>query len=176
MKDVKTVDSPLIHPSDPLIAKQKEDVASMRASLLCCSTDPTTAVQAMNNITVLRVYHQIARIIRYLEMMDKIEDKLYECIDYRLDNLTVTSPSAWDTLLTIQERLQASMIASHKLLQPYLNVKEFSLSSLVPTVSSAEPYSTASMIPKESRDKVRSKAQEVLTMLAPMVVKEEVNT
>ena len=75
MAGVKTVDGS-IQSIDPLISKQKEDVAKMRASLLCCNDDPYAATQAMKSITVLRVYHQMSRIIRYLEMMDKIEDKL----------------------------------------------------------------------------------------------------
>ena len=105
MGDFKTVeDSVRIH--DPLLRKQKEDVAKMRASLLSCSDDPTSSTTALKNITVLRVYHQISRIIRYLEMMDKIEDKLYESIDYQLDNLNTSNPVTWMQLLTLQERMQ----------------------------------------------------------------------
>lgn len=163
MKDVKTVDSPQkIH--DPLIAKQKEDVAKMRASLLCCSDDPFTASQAMKNITVLRVYHQISRIIRYIEMMDKIEDKLYESIDIQLDTMDTDSPVTWMTLLTIQEKMQKSMIESQKLLQPYVE----QLSTVEQYVQSAaveQSVDDHGLLTKESRESIRSAAQLVLASL-----------
>lgn len=168
MKDVKTVDSPLTI-QDPLIAKQKEDVAKMRASLLCCSDDPFTATQAMKNITVLRVYHQISRIIKYIEMMDKIEDKLYESIDIQLDNFDAHNPVTWMTLLTMQERLQKNLIDSHKLLEPYLkqmkDIEEFVVVS--ERVIDSE-YSDSNLISKESREKLRSSAQQVLSILGPI--------
>lgn len=166
MKDVKTVDSPLSI-QDPIIAKQKEDVARMRASLLCCSDDPYTATQAMKNITVLRVYHQVSRIIKYLEMMDKIEDKLYESIDIQLDNMDSASPVTWMTLLNIQEKLQKCMIDSHKLLQPYLeqmkDIEEFVVIS--ERVVDEQTEDINKLISKESRERLRSTAQQVLSLL-----------
>lgn len=163
MAEIKTVDGVVLE-TDPIIAKQKEDVARMRTSLLCCSDDPNTSVNAMKKITILRVYHQISRIIRYLEMMDKIESKLYESIDYRLDNIDTHNTTAWMQLLNLQERLQRNMIESHKLLQPYLNVKEFSMDDLT---SSAlpQPGSSDSIMSRESRDKLRSSAQQILEAL-----------
>ena len=138
----------------------------MRASLLACSDDPVTSTRALQNITVLRIYHQVSRIIRYLEMMDKIEDKLYESLDHRLDNMNTESPTAWMTLLSIQEKLQENMISSHKLLQPYLNVEEFSLQSLMPVSSSnAVETGDTAILSKSSRDKLRQSAQQVLAAL-----------
>ena len=151
--------------SDPLYSKQREDVAKMRTSLLACSEDPVTSTKALQNITVLRVYHQISRIIRYLEMMDKIEEKLYESLDYRLDHMDVENPTSWIMLLNVQERLQKNLIDSHKLLQPYLNVEEFSLQSLMPTVNSSVESGVAAVLPKSSRDKLRQSAQQVLAAL-----------
>lgn len=153
--------------TDPLYSKQREDVARMRASLLACSDDPVTSNKALQNITVLRVYHQVSRIIRYLEMMDKIEDKLYQSLDYRLDHLDVENPTAWMTLITVQEKLLKNMTESHKLLQPYLNIEEFSLQSLMPVASTASEIEsgTASILPKASRDKLRQSAQQVLAAL-----------
>ena len=153
--------------TDPLYSKQREDVAKMRTSLLACSDDPVTSTKALQNITVLRVYHQISRIIRYLEMMDKIEEKLYESLDYRLDNMDVENPTAWMMLLNVQERLQKNMIDSHKLLQPYLNVEEFSLQSLMPTATTASSIEsgTSAVLPKASRDKLRQSAQQILSEL-----------
>lgn len=152
---------------DALYRRQREDVAKMRASLLVCSEDPVSSTKALQNITVLRVYHQVARIIRYLEMMDKIEEKLYEAIDYRLDTLDPENATAWMTLLTIQEKLQRNMLESHKLLQPYLNIEEFSLQTLMPVASSTSAVESgaAAVLPKASRDKLRQTAQQVLAAL-----------
>jgi len=162
----ETVGSAEIRIPDALYSKQREDVAKMRASLLACSDDPVTSTRALQNITVLRIYHQVSRIIRYLEMMDKIEDKLYESIDYRLDSMNTESPTAWMTLLSIQEKLQENMISSHKLLQPYLNVEEFSLQSLMPvSSSSAVETGDTAILSKSSRDKLRQSAQQVLAAL-----------
>lgn len=162
-KDVKTVDSPQTI-RDPLIAKQKEDVAKMRASLLCCSDDPYSAAQAMKNITVLRVYHQISRIIKYLEMMDKIEDKLYESIDAQLDTMDVDSPVTWMTLLTIQEKMQKNMLDSQKLLAPYIEqlgtVEQYVQSTAVDAA-----VDDHGLLTKESRETIRSAAQLVLASL-----------
>lgn len=157
----------VIRITDPLYSKQREDVAKMRTSLLACSDDPVTSTKALQNITVLRVYHQVSRIIRYLEMMDKIEDKLYESLDYRLEHMDIENPTSWMMLLNVQERLQKNLIESHKLLQPYLNVEEFSLQSLMPvsTSTSAVESGAAAVLPKSSRDKLRQSAQQVLAAL-----------
>lgn len=159
---------------DALYSRQREDVAKMRASLLVCSDDPVTSTKALQNITVLRVYHQVSRIIRYLEMMDKIEAKLYESLDYKLDNMDIENPTAWITLITIQEKLQKNILESHKLLQPYLNVEEFSLQTLMPVTSSNVVESgAAAVLPKSSRDKLRQSAQQVLAALNEVEVIEE---
>lgn len=164
MAGVKTVDGS-IQSIDPLISKQKEDVAKMRASLLCCNDDPYAATQAMKNITVLRVYHQMSRIIRYLEMMDKIEEKLYRSIEASMDNMDEESPVTWMTLLNIQTKLQQNLIDSHKLLQPYLNVQEMSIEDLAPKVT--QIGKEQSMLTRETRDKLRISAQQVLDILEP---------
>lgn len=162
----ETVGNADIRMPDALYSRQREDVAKMRASLLACSDDPVTSTRALQNITVLRVYHQVARIIRYLEMMDKIEDKLYQSLDSRLESMDVDSPTAWMTLITIQEKLQRNLLESHKLLQPYLNVEEFQIQSLMPTAStSSVENGAASVLPKASRDKLRQSAQQVLAAL-----------
>lgn len=170
----ETVGNAENHSTDILYSKQREDVARMRASLLVCSDDAISSTKALQNITVLRVYHQVARIIRYLEMMDKIEDKLYESIDRRLDKMDVENPTTWMTLITIQEKLLKNMTESHKLLQPYLNVEEFSLQSLMPVSSSSSVESgAAAVLPKSSRDKLRQSAQQVLAALEEVESEED---
>ena len=170
MKDVKTVDTlPASIMSDPLIQKQREDVAKMRTSLLCCESDPYSVSQTMHRITAMRVYHQVTRIVRYLDMMDRIEEKLYESIERRLDTIDTDNITAWATLLKLQEQLQRNMIDSHKILEPYLNVQEFFIDE-VPSVQ--ETPDGASILSKSSRDKLRTSAQQVLAILGPIEVEE----
>lgn len=164
MADFKTVEGQSAF-SDPLLKKQNEDVAKMRASLLACSDNPETATYAIKNITMLRVYHQIGRIIRYLEMMDRIEEKLYQSIDYAIESAPVENPTTWMMLMNIQERLQRAMLDSHKLLQPYLNVEEFGIADLVVSAQPVGTSSAESLLSKDSRDKLRLSAQQVLLAL-----------
>lgn len=148
---------------DPIYQKQKEGVSRMRASLLACTDNPAIARQAIDNITVLRIYHQISRIIKYTEMMDKIESKMYEAIDNQLDRANANSTGTWMMLLDLQERLQKTMIESHKLLQPYLDLKAYSIVDL--TQTSDEETPTTVILNAESRDKLRNSAQAVLLEL-----------
>lgn len=172
MYDSKTVrsDEPILDltAEDSLYTKQREDVANMRASLLSCNgVDPYSTQIALRNITVMRVYHQISRIIRYTEMMDKIENKLYHSIERSLENMNEGSPSTWMTLLGIQEKLQKCMIDSHKLLQPYLDSEIFSNVVIDSPHEPQQSFATM-LIDQESRDKIRSSAQTVLAALNSM--------
>ena len=165
MADLETFEGS-IQPLDPIVSKQKEDVARMRTSLLSCSMDPSLAPIALRNITVLRVYHQISRIIRYTELMDKIEDKLYRSIETSMDNMNDSSPATWMQLLGIQEKLQKSMIESHKLLEPYLNLDNLSMVE-VPAEGTQESV-TSKLFSRDSRDRLRLSAQTVLSELAEL--------
>lgn len=160
---------------DPLYMKQKEDVASMRASLLSCNMmDAASSRLALKRVTVMRVYHQITRIIRYTEMMDKIENKLYESIDHSLENMDSANPSTWLALLNIQEKLQKSMIESHKLLQPYLDDGLFE-GVEIPQDTPEQSF-TSIHIDQTARDNIRNAAQGVLDMIqcVPTVEDKEV--
>ena len=161
MNDFKTVEgSSRIREIDPLYMKQKEDVSRMRTSLLACNGNPELAQTAMKSIAVLRVYHQLTRIIRYTELMDKLEAKLYESLDFQIDHMGTDSASTWITLLNIQERLQKNMIESAKLLQPYMDIAEFTAID----VSQDEPTHTISLDEK-SRERLRDSARQVLKEL-----------
>lgn len=162
MNDFETVDR-LPSSVDPLIRKQKEDVAKMRASLLACQYDTSNTSVALKNITILRVYHQVSRTIRYIEMMDKIEDKLYQAIDRTLEKLDSDSPVAWMTLLNIQEKMQSNMLNSNKLIQPYLDMLN-TASEFTSVVESVEKRSDG-ILSQQSRDKLRLAAQSVLSEL-----------
>lgn len=147
---------------DPLIAKQKEDASRMRASLLSCNDDVKTTKQALRNIAVLRFYHQMARVIRYTEMMDKLENKMYESLDHSLEDMD----NSFDTsvnLIAVQEKLIKNMEISEKMLQPYLNEDMFS--SLMEKQEVCEEVESESYLDKESRDKLRNAAQAVLNLI-----------
>lgn len=166
MKDLKTVeDLNDIKIQDPLSNFQREGVARMRTSLLSCTMDSTgnTAKQALQQITVMRIYHQISRVIKYLDLMDKLEDKLYSSIEQSIDNMAEANPSTWAMLLRIQSQLQDNMLQSQKLLAPYMNINSFSLPEIVENSKQAD--STAYLIPQESREKLRTSAQAILVEL-----------
>ena len=155
--------------SNPIIQRQKEDVAKMRTSLLSCNDDSGMTVSgALQNITIMRVYHQITRIVRYTEMMDKIEAKLYDAIDYQLDNCDIADDgSTMVKLLSLQDRLQKLMLDSQKLLEPYLDMHLFDIVDLAPSSSdTSDNPITKKLITSESRDKIRYSAQSVIDMLA----------
>ena len=162
MDDLKTVED--FNPVDQLRSKQKEDVAKMRASLLSCTADPSTAQQSLQNIAVMRIYHQISRIIRYTELMDKLEEKLYDSIEHTIDTSDPARTTTWLQLMKIQETLQKNMIESHKLLQPYLDLKSYSIMDLAPQQET--PSASAVILDADSREKIRSSAQAVLLQLS----------
>ena len=150
---------------DPLYKKQKEDVAKMRTSLLACSGDLTLAKNSIQNSAVLQIFHQVSRVIRYLDMMDKLEDKMYQAIEYTIDKARVDSTSTWVMLASIQEKLQKSMIESNKLLEPYLEMGNLRLFELVQPDADTSLTGNAALLSNEARDRTRLHAQEVLMAL-----------
>lgn len=172
MEHVETVSTGLVD----IYAKQCEDVSKMRTSLLMFNeNDPISTKRAMQNITVLRVYHQMARIIRFTEMLDKIEDKMYSAIDNTLDDMDEYDEGTWIKLVSLQERLQRSMIESHKLLEPYLDLTQLSVIESNPVQDSPNAFA-GMLLNQESREKLRSSAQQVIAELEknnPGVVKDD---
>ena len=149
---------------DPLLKEQKAQAEQMRSALLSCKkNDITSAKVALQNIAVLQVYHQVARIIRYTEIMDRIEDKLYDSIDMNLAEMDECDPQTMILLLKVQSQLQESMVLSQKLLEPYMNIN---LEEIAPPTDINETNSFgAAIIPKESRNAIRNGAQALLTEL-----------
>lgn len=161
-KDIETVKSSTdVDITDPLYAKQKEDVAKMRASLLLCNTDASLTKKAMQNISVLRIYHQMSRIIRYLDLMDKLEDKLYKSIDYMVDTCDITQTSTWIQLMRIQETLQKNMIDSQKLLAPYTNMVSPEMFDEL-ELFTVEDNPTNSLLDSDKRESLRIAATSLL--------------
>ena len=166
MKDLKTVEeNQNLQIHDPNLNFQKEAVERMRTSLLSCTIDSTskTATAALQQIAIMRIYHQVSRVIKYLDLMDKLETKLYESIETSMDNMSAANPSTWAMLLRIQSQLQYNMVQSQKLLEPYMNMDTFH----VPDFSADKEYidADAKLIPQESREKLRNTAQAILTEL-----------
>lgn len=160
---IKTVDDTTI--LDPLYQKQKENLCKMRTALVSCASDTGVSTsQAMQSITTMRVYHQLVRIVKYLELMDKLEAKLYESIEYQIDTSSPDDPGTLVALMQIQTNLQKTMIESHKLLEPYLDLQEFNVVDLIPVQHDTNTSPVQVMSP-EDRDKLRSSAQAVLLQL-----------
>ncbi len=159
--DVSEYDSGLV---DPLLKEQTEQVAQMRAALLTCKkNDITSAKVALQNIAVLQVYHQVARIIRYIEMMDRLEDKLYSSIEANLAQMDDYDPATMLMLAKVQGDLQKSMVLSQDLLKPYMDID---LAAIAPPAEVDDGSSFgASILPKESRNAIRTGAQALLTEL-----------
>lgn len=167
-EEFKTVEDLPIQ-SDPLVSKQKEDIAKMRTSLLSCYTNSKLASNAIRNITVLQVYHQLNRIIRYTEICDKLESKLYEKIDVYLDSTGGNNDIfTMNTLLNMQERLQKLIIDSNKILSPYLDMTQYIDSINAQADSEETEYNDASItinLDATKREKLRTSAKTVLSEL-----------
>lgn len=150
--------------ADPLLKEQQRQITQMRDTLLTFDKDDIhSAKNAIQSITVMRIYHQIGRIIKFTEMMDKIEDRLYESIDYNLASFDTMDPQTMMMLLQIQEKLQSTMIESQKLIQPYLNID---FTAIAPTKEVEANSFGAAVFTQESRSKIRESAQAVLTALS----------
>ena len=149
---------------NPLLKEQTEQAALMRDALLTCRTGSiTTAKGALQNIAVLQIYHQVARIIRFIEVMDRLEDKLYASIDANLAQMDDFDPATMLMLVKVQSDLQKSMVVSQEMLKPYMDID---LASIAPPPEVADENSFgAAILPKESRNAIRNGAQALLTEL-----------
>lgn len=163
MSDFKTVEGSSITKMDPLLRQQKEDVSRMRTSLLACNISKESARSALQTINVTRAYHQLNRIIRYTELMDELEEKLYESIHHYVISADPNSTTTWMMLLNIQEKLQKNMIESMKLLQPYMDNMQQLTEEL--TVDVGEDSHKALPFNAETREHLRNSAKKVLMEL-----------
>lgn len=148
---------------DPLLREQKLQIDQMRSTYINFSKgDPNAAQKAIQNITVLRVYHQISRIIKFTEVMDALEDKLYDSILSNIGGMDSFSSETMVMLLKVQQQLQETMIQSQLLIKPYL---EMDILALAPQPEMEETSFGAALISKESRNNIRTGAQALLTEL-----------
>ena len=163
MGDIKTFDNPSKPITDPIIARQREDVSRMRSALLSSNADSRLASTAIKQVTVLQVYHQLTRIIRYTELCDKLEEKLYASIENTIETMDETSMMTWRTLLTIQERLQKLIIESNKVFAPVLDMNAY-IESVGNSDDNVVPTNTIGL-DAVKREKLRNSAQQVLLEL-----------
>lgn len=158
--------------SSALFQRQKQQTDSMRRELLSCNeSDPFSVKSTMQKILVMRIYHQITRIIRYTEEMDKIEQKLYEVIDATLLNMDPgyideNTYACLNTLINLQSKLQQSMIDSQKLLDPYLNMDTLSYIEIPSESSSVENVINGQVFDQDSRQRLREGAQAALQAIS----------
>ena len=169
LRDSETVGSEEAFWSNALFEKQKQQTEQMRSALLSCNETDTFSVQStMRKILALRVYHQITRIIRYTEEMDKIEQKLYQVIDVTLENMDYVNEntqSCLTTLMHMQQKLQQSMIDSQKLLDPYLNMDTLSYVEVPAETVEDNNVVAGRVLDQDSRQRLREGAQAALTVL-----------
>lgn len=170
--DSETVGSEEAFWSNALFKRQKEQTQNMRDSLLSCNeSDPFSVKSTMQKILVLRIYHQITRIIRYTEEMDKIEQKLYEVIDLTLDKMDPmyideNTSACLTSLMHMQQKLQQSMIDSQKLLDPYLNMDTLSYIDVPYSMEQKQDNSIqGEVLDSDSRKKLREGAQAALAAI-----------
>ena len=148
-----------------LYAAQTNDVEQMRNCLLTFDRkDPNAIKKAIQNVTLLRVYHQLERIVRFTEVMDQLEDRIYQSIQAKLDNADSDDENMFLTLIPIQERLQKTMVESHKLLEPYLTMEQLTVLE-VPTQEDPTKAFASMILDQESREKVRTGVQSLLQVI-----------
>ena len=160
--NVSDFDTGLVH---PLLKEQTEQVSQMRdALLLCRKNDISSAKVALQNIAVLQVYHQVARIIRHIEVMDRLEDKLYASIDANLAQMDEFDPATMLMLVKVQGDLQKTILLSQDMLKPYMDIDLESIAPPMKDIGDDGSFGTA-IISQESRNNIRNGAQALLTEL-----------
>ncbi len=164
LKTFEADEDNVTHFVDPLTAKQKSHTDEMRSALLACNFgDITSTKSALQYITLRRILHQVERIIKYTELMDRLEDKLYDSIDQNLAQMDEFDSDTMMLLLKVQSQLQTSMIESQKLLQPYLEMDITVYAQ--PQSDDTQNSFMANIIPQASRNTIRNGAQALLTEL-----------
>lgn len=166
--NTKTVGGSLISNDDfdPINSVKRESIDRMRTALISASLDdPLSASTAIRQVTIMRVYHQVCRIIQYLDLMDKLESKLYDSIEVELLNLDISDSnfSNITKLLAIQEKLQKSIVESNKLLAPYLDMEQYPAFT---AIEASTPVSAQILdIPSTQRSILRENAGAILSEL-----------
>lgn len=147
-------------PADTLTVQQQSDISAMRSALLNCDRGDAASVSfALQTIFSMRVFHQLSKLIKYTEHMDKMEQKMYESMGRFMDALDETDTTSWAVLLNTQEQLQRLMMNSQKLLEPYSNVSLY-----VPEQPVEDSFGNG-LLDQNERKKLRESAQHILDIL-----------
>lgn len=148
-----------------LDSAKREAISRMRWAISSSSLDDIPSVtSALQQVTLLRVYHQVVRIVKYLDLMDRLEEKLYDSISYELDSASTSDFSTIARLLSIQEKLQKSIIESNKLLAPFLDMAQYPAFSSIPDTSTIQKDVLS--LDSGQRDALRENAGAILAELA----------
>ena len=153
---------------DSLYIRQQRDVSQMRNVLLSCDSKNIHSVKTtIQNILVMQLTRNMSRIVKYSEVMDRLEDKLYASVDYTISSVDETDPDTLGKLLQMQKFLVTNMNESQKLLEPYLNGK-YNLDPIFTEVVD-DAVNTESLgselIDKDARERIRNSAQAVLNII-----------
>lgn len=162
ISNIKTLENNDTKSADALTAQQQSDVSAMRSALLNCDRGDATSVSfALQIIFSMRVFHQLAKLIKYTEYMDKVEQKMYESMDRFMDNMEKTDDAGtgWLVLINAQDQLQKIMMNSQKLLEPYNNVSLY-----VPEQPVEDSFGNG-LLDQHERKKLRESAQFILDTL-----------
>lgn len=160
ISDITTLEDNNIKSADTLAVQQQSDISAMRSALLNCDRGDASSVSfALQTIFSMRIFHQLSRIIKYTEHMDKIEQKMYESMDRYMDSMDETDTSSWALLLNAQEQLQRIMMNSQKLLEPYSNVSLY-----IPEQPVEDSFGDG-LLDQTERKKLRESAQLILDTL-----------
>jgi hypothetical protein len=153
--------------SSDLDSLRHESIERMKLALLSASLDnPTSTASAIRQVTIMRVYHQVTRIVEYLDLMDTLETNLYRSIRLEMNDIgsDESNLKTITKLLTIQEKLQKSIIESNKLLQPFVESDNMPMFNEIE--ANAEVLSDdEKLLPSEDRSKLRENANEILKEL-----------
>lgn len=166
--------------TDSLYSKQIQEVSNMRAALLSCDSSNLRSVKTtMKNILVMQLTRNMSRIVKFSEVMDRLEDRLYQSVDYKISTIDdEADPSGLYQLLKIQSQLIESMNESQKLLEPYLNGKynlDPIFTEVIEEVPAEDSFGTK-LIDKDSREKIRNSAQAVLNAINGVIPTSSNNT
>ena len=156
-----TVDS---DPS-PLQKSMHESTERMQTALLSASMDsPNEVVTAMRQVSLLRAHHQVMRIVQFLQLMDKLEAKMYEAIELDMATMDLTDSQSWKTLLTLQTKLQENIVNSNKLLMPFLEMGKYPIFNEMATAADSE-VDIVIDLPPAKRNQLRENAESILAEL-----------
>lgn len=159
ISDITTLDTDTKSAAD-LAIQQQADVSAMRSALLNCDRSNAASVSfAMQSIFSMRIFHQLSRLIKFTEYMDKIEQKTYESMDRFMNSLDETDTTSWTVLINAQAQLQRIMMDSQKLLEPYSDISLY-----IPERPVEESFGN-SLLDQNERKKLRESAQLILDTL-----------